>query len=89
MDVQATLGRPRPDTDRPAIASSSFVLVVAPDQISSASMQKDCGSGWRFERVASVAEMAEMAEMADAMRGVRFDAIVLYPDQPDGRCFEA
>lgn len=86
MDVQATLGGPRPDTDRPAIASSSFVLVVAPDQISSASMQKDCGSGWRFERVASV---AEMAEMADAMRGVRFDAIVLYPDQPDGRCFEA
>lgn len=83
MDVQATLGRPRPDTDRPAIASSSFVLVVAPDQISSASMQKDCGSGWRFERVASV------AEMADAMRGVRFDAIVLYPDQPDGRCLEA
>lgn len=83
MDVQATLGRPRPDTDRPAIASSSFVLVVAPDQISSASMQKDCGSGWRFERVASV------SEMADAMRGVRFDAIVLYPDQPDGRCFEA
>ncbi|CAM2197163.1 protein of unknown function [Paraburkholderia kururiensis] len=49
-------------------------------------MQKDRGSGWRFERVASV---AEMAEMADAMRGVRFDAIVFYPDQPDGRCFEA
>lgn len=82
MDVEATLVGPRLNTGMPAIASSGFVLVAAPEQVPSTRIQNDCGAGRRFERVASV------DEMVDAMRRMRFDAIVLYPEQPGGLCFE-
>lgn len=82
MDVHATLTGQRLNTGMPTIASSGFVLVAAPEQVLSTRIQNDCGAGRRFERVVSV------DGMVDAMRRMRFDAIVLYPDLPGGLCFE-